>query len=163
MAIRSVISDSLLYLTYSNYQGPNGATKGSVWKYNIPDSSWKNISPSSGSYGFSGISLYPKNPNIIIVSTLDRWSPKDEVYLTTNGGASWTPRIANAIFDHSYAPYTSGVNPHWLAALVLDPFIPVKQCLEPAMEFGHATIYLHLILHGILKIRISKKLFQCKS
>ena len=122
MPIRAVIADSLLYLTYSNYQGPNGATKGSVWKYNISDNSWKNISPSSGSYGFSGISLYPRNPNIIIVSTLDRWSPKDEVYLTTNGGTSWTPRIANATFDHSYAPYTAGVNPHWLAALVMDPF-----------------------------------------
>ncbi len=122
MAIRSVIADSLLYLTYSNYQGPNGATTGSVWKYNISGSSWTNISPSSGSYGFSGISLYPKNPDIIIVSTLDRWSPKDEVYLTTNGGTSWTPRISNATFDHSYAPYTASVNPHWLAALVMDPF-----------------------------------------
>ena len=123
MAIRADIADTLLYITFANYQGPNSATAGSVWKYGIPSGTWTNISPSSGSYGFSGISVYPKNPNIVIVSTLDRWSPMDEVYRSTNGGASWVPRLTNATLDHSYAPYTAGnINPHWVAALAMDPF-----------------------------------------
>jgi hypothetical protein len=123
MAIRSDIADTLLYLTFANYQGPNNATTGSVWKYGIPSGTWTNISPSSGSYGFSGISVYPKNPNIVIVSTLDRWSPMDEVYMSTNGGTDWTTRLTSATLDHSYAPYTAGnINPHWLAALAMDPF-----------------------------------------
>ena len=123
MAIRSDIADTLLYITFANYQGPNSATAGSVWKYGIPSGTWTNISPSSGSYGFSGIAVYPKNPRIVIVSTLDRWSPMDEVYMSTNGGAGWTTRLTNATLDHSYAPYTAGsINPHWLAALVMDPF-----------------------------------------
>jgi hypothetical protein len=122
MAIRADIADTLLYITFANYQGPNSATTGSVWKYGIPSGTWTNISPSSGSYGFSGISVYPKNPNIIIVSTLDRWSPRDEVYLTINGGTSWTARLTNATLEYSYAPYVRTNTPHWLAALVMDPF-----------------------------------------
>lgn len=122
MAIRADIADSILYVTFANYQGPNSATSGSVWKYNVNSGAWTNISPSSGSYGFSGISVYQRNPNYIIVSTLDRWSPMDEVYLSTNGGASWSGRLVGMNLDHSFAPYTSTVNPHWLAALVMDPF-----------------------------------------
>ena len=122
MAIRAVISDTLLYLTFANYQGPNSATAGSVWRYAIPGGAWTNISPSSGSYGFSGISLYPANPNIIVVSTLDRWSPMDEVYMSTNAGATWTPRLTIAALNHSYAPYTSTITPHWLGCVAMDPF-----------------------------------------
>ena len=123
MAIRAALADTILFVTFSNNQGPNGATSGSVWKYSTPSGIWKNISPSSGSYGFSGIALYPKNPNILIVSTLDRWSPGDEVYQSTDAGATWVPRLRNASLDHSYASYTAtGVNPHWLAALAMDPF-----------------------------------------
>ncbi len=122
MAIRGAIADTVLYLTFANYQGPNGATSGSVWRYNISARSWTNISPSSGSYGFSGLSVYPKDPRILIVSTLDKWSPMDEVYLSPDGGSTWRGRLIGASLDHSYAPYTSTVNPHWLACIAMDPF-----------------------------------------
>jgi photosystem II stability/assembly factor-like uncharacterized protein len=121
MAIRAALADSMLYVTFSNYQGPNGATTGSVWKYNVAGGTWTNISPASGSYGFSGISVYPKNSLIMVVSTLDKWSPMDEVYLTTDGGSTWQARLTNATLDHSYAPYTSTVHPHWLASVQMDP------------------------------------------
>ena len=122
MAIRAAIAYNLLYITFANHQGPNGATTGSVWKYTISSSNWTNISPSSGSFGFSGIAVYPKNPNIVIVSTFDWWWPRDEIYMSTNGGATWTPRLTNANMDYSYAPYTASVIPHWTAALAMDPF-----------------------------------------
>jgi hypothetical protein len=123
MGIRAIIADTLLYITTANYQGPNNATAGSIWKYGIPSGVWTNISPSSGSYGFSGISVYPKNPNILIVSTLDRWVQHDEIYMSTNGGTSWSVRLAGATLDYSYAPYTAGdIKPHWIAALAMDPF-----------------------------------------
>lgn len=122
MAIRGALADTTLYLSFASYQGPNGATSGSVWKYNTASGTWTDISPSSGSYGFSGISVYPQNPKIVIVSTLDRWSPMDEVYLSTDGGSTWQGRLVGSTLDHSYAPYTSTVNPHWLASLSMDPF-----------------------------------------
>ena len=123
MGIRASIADTLLYVTFANYQGPNNATSGSLWKHGIASSSWINVSPSSGSFGFSGIAVSPQNPNIIITSTLDRWSPRDEVYMSTDAGTSWTTRLTTGTLDYSYAPYTSGgITPHWLAALALDPF-----------------------------------------
>jgi hypothetical protein len=125
MAIRAAIADSILYTTFSNYQGPNSATAGSVWKYNISSSAWTNITPTPAppaQGGYSGISLYPKNPNYIVASTLDCWYPMDEVYLSTDGGAHWIGKLRNGTLDHSYAPYTSGVTPHWLACVAMDPF-----------------------------------------
>jgi len=122
MAIRAALADSILYITFSDYPGPNGATAGSVWKYGIPGGNWTDISPSSGYYGFSGVSVNPKNPNVVIVSTLDRWSPMDEIYLSTNGGVTWFPRLSNATIDCSYANYNKTLNREWLACLVIDPF-----------------------------------------
>ena len=122
MAIRAAIADTLLYLTFANYQGPNGATTGSAWKLAIPSGTWTNITPSTGSYGFSGVCVYPKNPNIVMVSTLDCWWPMDEVYRSTDGGSTWSGRLRTSTLDHSYAPYTSTITPHWLAALSMDPF-----------------------------------------
>ena len=123
MEIQGCIADTILLVTTANNQGPNGATAGSVWQYNISSGTWKDISPSSGLYGFTGISVYKKNPNILAVSTLDRWKPQDEIYLSTDGGATWHHRLTNAVLDHSFAPYTQGdIKPHWLAALSMDPF-----------------------------------------
>jgi hypothetical protein len=123
MAIRAAIVDTVVYITCANNQGPNGATSGSVWKYGIVSGSWRNITPSTGSFGFSGASVSPSNPDIAVVSTLDRWSPRDEVYMSINGGSSWTSRLTTGTLDYSYAPYTAGnITPHWLAALVMDPF-----------------------------------------
>jgi len=122
MAIRAAVADTMLYITFANYQGPNGATSGSVWRYGMGSGSWTNITPASGSFGFSGVSSYPSNPNIVVVSTLDRWWPQDDVYLSTNAGASWSARLTTGKLDASYAPYAGGVTPHWLAACAMDPF-----------------------------------------
>ncbi|MGA3286959.1 MAG: endoglucanase [Bacteroidota bacterium] len=123
MAIRAEIADTLLIITFANSQGPNGATAGSVWKYNISNGTWTNISPSSGPFGFSGISVYHTNPNYMVVSTLDRWKLEDEIYLSTDGGNSWSPRLSTATLDHGYAPYTSrNIKPHWIATVAMDPF-----------------------------------------
>jgi photosystem II stability/assembly factor-like uncharacterized protein len=122
MAMRATIADTLLYMAFSDYQGPNGATAGSVWKYNMSSGSWTNISPSSGNYGFASISVYPRNPKILLTSTLDRWMEFDEVYLSTNGGASWSPRLANAVMDCRYANYVKNLNHGWITCSEIDPF-----------------------------------------
>jgi photosystem II stability/assembly factor-like uncharacterized protein len=122
MAIRANIADTFLYVTFANSNGPNGATAGSVWKYSISNGVWTNILPSSSSHGFSGISIYPKNTNIVIVSTLNRWDLKDEIYLSTDAGFTWIIRLTNSQMDYSSAPYTEKLNPHWISSLEMDPF-----------------------------------------
>ncbi|WP_329467969.1 RICIN domain-containing protein [Streptomyces sp. NBC_01431] len=114
--------DGSLYLTYTNAPGPNGVTAGSVWKYTPSTGVWKNVSPSSGSYGFAGLAVDPQHPSTVMVTTLDRWWPSDEVYRSTDGGASWKALGATSKRDASGAPYVGTGIGHWMGALAIDPF-----------------------------------------
>ncbi|TDC65745.1 carbohydrate-binding protein [Micromonospora sp. KC207] len=114
--------DGSLYLTYTNALGPNGVTAGSVWKYTPADGRWKNVSPSKGSYGFSGLAVDPQKPSTVMVTTLDRWWPEDEIYRTTDGGTTWKALADKSVRDASAAPYVGTGTGHWMTALAIDPF-----------------------------------------
>ncbi|WP_371645568.1 RICIN domain-containing protein [Streptomyces sp. NBC_00597] len=114
--------DGSLYLTYANTVGPNGATAGSVWKYTPAGGAWKNVSPSSGSYGFSGLAVDPEKPSTVMVTTLDRWWPEDELYRSTDGGTTWKAQAAKSARSASAAPYVGTGIGHWMTALAIDPF-----------------------------------------
>ncbi|MGQ4388548.1 RICIN domain-containing protein [Streptomyces sp. SAS_270] len=117
-----VSGDGSLYLTYTNTLGPNDVTAGSVWKYTPAGGAWKNVSPSQGSYGFSGLAVDPRKPSTVMVATLDRWWPEDEVYRTTDGGGTWKPLASKSVRDDSAAPYVGIGIGHWMTALAVDPF-----------------------------------------
>ncbi|GAA0592334.1 RICIN domain-containing protein [Streptomyces crystallinus] len=114
--------DGSLYLTYTNTLGPNGVTAGSVWKYTPAGGAWKNVSPSSGTYGFSGLAVDPRKPSTVMVTTLDRWWPEDEIYRTTDGGTTWTALAGKSVRNASAAPYVGTHTGHWMTALAIDPF-----------------------------------------
>ncbi|KIF00789.1 carbohydrate-binding protein [Streptomyces sp. RSD-27] len=114
--------DGSLYLTYTNALGPNGVTGGSVWKHTPGDGAWKNVSPSQGGYGFSGLAVDPRKPSTVMVTTLDRWWPQDEIYRTTDGGTTWKALAGTSVRDASAAPYVGTGTGHWMTALAIDPF-----------------------------------------
>ncbi|GAA4541141.1 RICIN domain-containing protein [Streptomyces collinus] len=114
--------DGSLYLTYTNNLGPNGVTAGSVWKYTPGSGAWKNISPSKGDYGFSGLAVDPRKPSTVMVTTLGRWWPEDEIYRTTDGGATWKALADKSVRSASAAPYVGTHTGHWMTALAIDPF-----------------------------------------
>ncbi|WP_329229556.1 RICIN domain-containing protein [Streptomyces canus] len=116
--------DGSLYLTYTDALGPNGVTAGSVWKYTPAGGggTWKNVSPSTGSYGFSGLAVDPQKPSTVMVTTLDRWWPEDELYRSTDGGTTWKALAAKSVRDASAAPYVGTGIGHWMTALTIDPF-----------------------------------------
>ncbi|MEU3445627.1 RICIN domain-containing protein [Streptomyces thermolilacinus] len=114
--------DGSLYLTYTNNLGPNGVTAGSVWKYTPGSGTWKNVSPSQGGYGFSGLAVDPRKPSTVMVTTLGRWWPEDEIYRTTDGGATWKALADKSVRDASDAPYVGTHTGHWMTALAIDPF-----------------------------------------
>ncbi|MEU2060079.1 RICIN domain-containing protein [Streptomyces sp. NPDC013455] len=114
--------DGSLYLTYTNALGPNGVTGGSVWKYTPARGAWKNISPSSGDYGFSGLAVDPRKPSTVMVTTLGRWYPQDEIYRSTDGGTTWKALADKSKRDASAAPYVGTHTGHWMTALAIDPF-----------------------------------------
>ncbi|MFJ6797655.1 RICIN domain-containing protein [Streptomyces sp. NPDC091268] len=117
-----VSGDGSLYLTYTDAVGPNGVTAGSVWKYAPTGGAWRNVSPSSGGYGFSGLAVDPRKPSTVMVTTLDRWWPGDEFYRSTDGGTTWTAQTAKSVRSASAAPYTGTGSGHWMTALAIDPF-----------------------------------------
>ncbi|MDQ0909029.1 photosystem II stability/assembly factor-like uncharacterized protein [Streptomyces canus] len=116
--------DGSLFLTYTDALGPNGVTAGSVWKYTPAGGggTWKNVSPSTGSYGFSGLAVDPQKPSTVMVTTLDRWWPEDELYRSTDGGTTWKALAAKSVRDASAAPYVGTGIGHWMTALTIDPF-----------------------------------------
>ncbi|WP_338495308.1 RICIN domain-containing protein [Streptomyces sp. SJL17-4] len=114
--------DGSLYLTYTDNLGPNGVTAGSVWKHTPGSGAWKNISPSQGSHGFSGLAVDPRKPSTVMVTTLGRWWPEDEIYRTTDGGTTWKALAGKSARDASGAPYVGTHTGHWMTALAIDPF-----------------------------------------
>jgi photosystem II stability/assembly factor-like uncharacterized protein len=117
-----VSGDGSLYLTYTNALGPNDVTAGSVWKYTPSRGTWKNVSPSQGGYGFSGLAVDPRKPSTVMVTTLDRWWPEDELYRSTDGGTTWKALAAKSVRNASAAPYVGTGIGHWMTALSIDPF-----------------------------------------
>ncbi|MEU3888529.1 RICIN domain-containing protein [Streptomyces sp. NPDC029041] len=114
--------DGSLYLTYTDNLGPNGVTAGSVWRYTPSRGAWKNISPSQGNYGFSGLAVDPRKPSTVMVTTLGRWYPEDEIYRSTDGGTTWKALAGKSKRNASAAPYVGTHTGHWMTALAIDPF-----------------------------------------
>jgi len=123
--IRSV--DGLFYLTYGHEPGPGAMTDGAVWKFNPGDGVWTDITPVKPKerhlpFGYGGVSVDARHASTIMVSTFDHWTPRDEIFRSTNGGASWQPLVRAAQWDHSEAPYTVPLTAHWIGDVQINPF-----------------------------------------
>jgi hypothetical protein len=111
-----------LYVAYSNALGPNGASAGAVWKMDAASGSWTNITPASGSWGYGGLSVAASDPRTLVASTIDRWNLRDEIYRSTDGGATWRGILQSGTLDTSSAPWAAASTPHWTADVKIDPF-----------------------------------------
>ena len=116
--------DSILYMTFCDGPGPNGINSGEVWKYHTNRGKWTNITPPTGQGGFAGISADAQNPGTLLVSTMDRWWPRDEIYRSTDGGSTWKALLGTSSWDYSPAPWSGFSNPHWIGDVDIDPFNP---------------------------------------
>jgi hypothetical protein len=127
-------ADGVLYLTFSSGPGPNGVTSGAVWKLNTDTQVWTNITPPppggrQAAGGFGGLSLDAQHKGTLVISTMDRWNPIDDLYRTTDGGATWKSLSANCQMDCSLSPYLLPLSGGrmakfgwWIAGVALDPF-----------------------------------------
>lgn len=119
-----------LFVTYGNGVGPNGVSRGAVYRREDKSGDWTDISPIKTSedehFGYAGLSLDAKVPGTLIVSTLNRWG-KDTIFRSRDNGATWTSIAPNAKMDASFSPFVKYDHKeadfgHWIHDVEIDPF-----------------------------------------
>ena len=121
--------DRTLYLSYGREPGPNSMSDGAVWKFNPENGVWTDITPvkpehTGQPFGYGCVTVDAQHPSTIMVTTFCHWQPHDEIFRSTNGGATWTQlwQTDTIEWDHSSAPYTASRTPHWMGTIVINPF-----------------------------------------
>ncbi|MGM0884722.1 MAG: DUF4959 domain-containing protein [Bacillota bacterium] len=85
-------SNGALYVTYAQEVGPYNGGKGSVWKYNTASGIWQDISPTgvgNTDNPYGGLAVDAQNPDTIMIATMNKWWPDENIYRSTDGGATW--------------------------------------------------------------------------
>jgi hypothetical protein len=117
-----------LYIAYSNGIGPNGITRGAVWRLDTRSGRWADITPDRDTPGgYMGISVDRTRPGRLVISSVDRWIPGDTVWLSSDSGLHWTDLKPRSRRDTSLSPFLNWGEKeaefgHWIAGLAIDPF-----------------------------------------
>jgi len=120
--------DGTLFLSYGKEPGPNTMTDGAIWKFDPRNGVWTDITPihpkdADQPFGYGCVTVDARNPSTLMATTFAHWGPHDEIFRSTDGGATWTQLWDdNAQWDYSHAPYTQTRSPHWMGTVAIDPF-----------------------------------------
>jgi len=117
-----------LYMTYSDLAGPWNATAGAIYKMTTSNASWATITPVAG-YPYSGITVNPSNTNMVLATTINKymsqpWGYGDRIYMSTDGGTTWTDLIGSSkvAMDVNGFPWIVNHAIHWAGTITFDPF-----------------------------------------
>lgn len=86
-------TEKALYFTYADGTGPYDGTMGGVWRYDLTNSTWKDITPVSGSdlyFGFGGLGLDMQKPGTLVVASLNSWYPDAQLFRSNDSGTTWS-------------------------------------------------------------------------
>ncbi|MDD4968916.1 MAG: hypothetical protein PHT07_05765 [Paludibacter sp.] len=139
MPQRAMKAGDYLYMTYADAEGPWNPTRGAAYRYNTKTNVLTSIAPDTSPY--SGITVDASNPDVIMLSTINKYDKQiweggtttgDNIYRSTNGGTTWTNL---SIGKHLKADITQnpwiGTKPqlHWVSDIRIDPFNPERVML----------------------------------
>lgn len=120
-----ISDDGRLVIAYSDGMGPNGVTRGAVWR--LAGGQWTDITPGKGDGGggYMAVSLAHGAPGTIAVATMNA-SP-DTAYVSRDWGETWTDIGKASRRDIAAAPWlrfdeAEADFGHWIAGLAIDPF-----------------------------------------
>ncbi|MBB1086975.1 cellulase [Lysobacter sp. SG-8] len=118
-------------LSYGDEPGPNTMSDGAVWRFDPSDGSWTDITPvaqdtdgEGDGFGWGAVAVDAGDPDVIVATTFNRFSPHDELFRSTDGGKHWRPMLEDARFERDTAPWTADARPHWMADVEIDPHDP---------------------------------------
>lgn len=133
LAVKAVLgSDGVLTATFSNGIGPNGITRGAVWRYDTAYDRWTDVTPDTRidapPGGYMGVAVSAQDPRAIAVGTVDRYRPGDTVWRSIDAGAHWEALNGRSTRDVASSPFLDFDGKadfgHWIAGLAIDPFDP---------------------------------------
>ncbi|WP_312517559.1 exo-alpha-sialidase [Massilia sp.] len=123
-----------LVITYADGAGPHPNKSGSepvdrgqVWKYHVASGAWTEVTPKGWTRPFAGVSVDPRNPKRLVVSTINTFIPQgdakgDRIFISNDGGASWLDVIARGFRrDDAGVPWLKGHAIHWAGSVEFDP------------------------------------------
>jgi len=128
--------DGSLYVTFARGDkdhggeiNPSDAAVGAVWKRD-PDGTWHDITPlkpgPDRSFGYSGVDVGPDGT--VAVSTIDRWWPGDEIFVSRDGGKNWIPMHDHVTINKDDYPWTKAYGVEvksmggWVSDVKINPF-----------------------------------------
>ena len=89
-----------LWATYGNGPGPNDVTDGAVYTLDPKEGTATDVSPLKPSaddkFGYAGLAVDHTQPGRLLVTTINRWTHKDEIFFTKDGGKTWRPLAKTA-------------------------------------------------------------------
>lgn len=126
-----------LYITYANGAGPHPdkggsepVDRGQVWQYDIGRDAWRNVTPVGSTRPFSGISVDPRKPRRLVISTINTFIAQgdargDRIFVSHDAGANWVDVIARGFRrDAAGVPWLDGHAIHWAGSVQFDPLDP---------------------------------------
>jgi photosystem II stability/assembly factor-like uncharacterized protein len=121
-----------LWATYGNGPGPNDVTDGAVYTIDPNSGTATDVSPLKPSgndkFGYAGLAVDHAQVGRVLVTTIDRWTHKDEIFFTKDGGRTWKPIVKTGRWDVNGAPWATlhreSIAPWWMGDIDLDPFNP---------------------------------------
>ncbi|RZM35356.1 MAG: hypothetical protein EOP67_12200, partial [Sphingomonas sp.] len=132
LPVKAVLgADDVLTISYANGIGPSGITRGAVWRYDIGAGVWTNVTPDkragAPAGGYMGVAVSAQDPRVIAVSTVDRHTPIDTVWRSSDTGAHWDELYTRSTRDVTATPFLKLDGDeadfgHWIAGLAIDPF-----------------------------------------
>jgi xyloglucan-specific exo-beta-1,4-glucanase len=130
MPHRAALQGTTMYVTYSDNAGPQSTNgDGKLYKLNTATGVWTNVTPvHSKDYCYGGVSIDPTNVNRVIVSTSGiYWNNQfgtgwaDFIFLTTDGGSTWTLKIGpNSTYDANGMGWSAGGAINWMDCIEFD-------------------------------------------
>lgn len=127
MPMRCLLVEDILYVAYADAEGPWNPTTGALYKFDITNQVWTDITPESNT-AFNGISVSSDN-TVLYASSINKWINQgsaygDEIYRSTDNGASWTKlfQSGSASVSEGNIGWMKKASIHWAGDVKIDPF-----------------------------------------